>query len=118
MVILFGGVMFASASNDDNNQCRFKSEGNVYNGTKATMTYTWGDEGSNSSSSSSSGTVEGNLSIIKGDVSGSNSSGQSQTRTYSVQQTRTECCTSENKCTPNYRTGHSDKAVNADNSEW
>lgn len=109
--------MFASASNDDN-QCRFKSEGNVYNGTKATMTRTWGNEGSNSSSSSSSGSVAGSLSVIKGDVSTSNSSGESQTRTYSVQQTRTECCTSENKCTPNYRTGHSDKAVNADNSEW
>ena len=118
MVILFGGVMFASASNDDNvgQQCRFQdSNKDVHNGRIAERTY---DSGS-SSGFNAEGSVSAKAKITKKIEAGLSGSGSYETSNSSSSSLRrNECCT-QTRCSSDYKTdngGWSDKAKNYDPS--
>lgn len=117
MVILFGGVMVAGASNDDNvgQQCRFKVGEGVYNGRIAERTY---DSGS-SSGFNAEGSVSAKAKITKKIEAGLSGSGSYETSNSSSSSLRkNECCT-QTRCSSDYKTdngGWSDKAKNYDPS--
>ncbi len=114
--VLFVGVCSSTADNP--NACRFKDgNGDVWNGHKSTVTRTWTDEGSSTSSSSHSGTVSSDLKVLGGNVTGNEGSSTSRSKSTITSTTTEECC-EQNVCSPDYRTGHVKTAKNADNSSW
>ena len=116
IAIVFAGSFVASAQYE--NACRLKDGGQVYNGYKTTSSTTYNSGSSTSSHADASYKAKGLVS--EGSVSAggsmSNSSGSSTTRTKS------ECCYTnsygQERCSPSYQSGHSDRAKNADNQSW
>ena len=117
IAVMFVGVAFASNDDNNPNACRFRDGDGLYNGYVRENTYSYEQSKSAQSGSEVRGNVEGNLAIVKGSTTGSESSGYSNSRSSAVSSKRTECCV-DNTCTENYKTGHSKAADNYDHSVW